>query len=122
MTCAMIDKLVKSGRKFSETNPPSNTRAELFCEDCMKSIGVHDISLMDLRTEKYCTECAKKYVVPVPYKLTDDIEITFDNGASVVAKYTNGYYNELSIDKICYYSRKGRFIRVKGKQYYLNLF
>lgn len=118
----MEDKLNKAGRTWKPAPPPAlpYRHAELFCECCGKSMGVHDICYTDVRTLMYCANCAKVFVRPVPYKLIENIEIVFDNGITVVAKYTGGYYNELQTDKICYYSKKGRFIKIKGKQYYLN--
>ena len=114
------EKLNKSGRKWKEGNPLPYRHAELFCEKCGKSMGVQDIVITDLKTLMYCDICAKPFVRQVPYKISDDIEVTFDNGIIVTVKYTGGYYNELSVDKICYYNKKGRYIKIKGKMYYLN--
>ena len=62
----------------------------------------------------------KPYILTVPFDLTDDKEIVFDNGNMVQIKYKGGYYQELVTDKICYFNKKGRYIKVKGKTYYLN--
>ena len=94
--------------------------AELFCEKCGKSMGVQDIICTDLRTLMYCGDCVKPYLRQVPYNLTDDKEIIFDNGLTVEIKYKDNYY-DLTCDKICYFNKKGRYIKIKGKTYYLNI-
>lgn len=114
------EKLRKSGRNWKELEPPHDREVQLLCEKCGKSMGIEDATRVDLRTLMYCDNCAKPFVRQVPYKITDNIEVTFDNGIIVTVKYTGGYYNELSVDKICYYNKKGRFIKIKGKMYYLN--
>lgn len=61
------------------------------------------------------------YIRPVPFSLTEYKEIVFDNGNIITIKYENNYYPKLSVDKICYFNKKGRYIKIKGKIYYLNL-
>ena len=114
------DKLIKSGRKWAECDYIPYRYAELFCEKCGKSIGKRDIVTTDLKTLMYCADCVKPYVKEVPYNLDDNKEIIFDNGNAVQLKYKDGYYHELIVDKICYFNKKGRYIKIKGKTYYLN--
>lgn len=95
--------------------------AELFCEKCGKSMGVQDIIFTDLRTLMYCSDCVKPYIRQVPYNLADDKEIFFDNGLTVEIKYKDNYYHDLTCNKICYFNKKGRYIKIKGKTYYLNI-
>lgn len=113
-------KLNKAGRTWSPAATLPYRNAELFCENCGKSLGVHDIVCTDVRTMMYCAECAKVFVLPTPYKINDEIQIVFDNGVAVDAEYHGGYYDLIRVNKICYYNKKGRFIKIKGKQYYLN--
>lgn len=115
------DKLNKSGRKWAETDYIPYRYAELFCEKCGKSVGVHDIVGTNLQTLMYCNDCVKPYIRQTPYKLADDKEIVADNGLTVRIKYKDGYYKELICVKICYFNKKGRYIKVKGKTYYLNI-
>lgn len=115
------DKLVKSGRKWASSTDMMPYRcAELFCEKCGKSIGIHDIVCTNLQTLMYCSDCVKPYVRSAPFDLTENIEVLFDNGNVVKIKYKGGYYEELVTEKICYFNKKGRFIKIKGKVYYLN--
>ena len=114
------DKLIKSGRKWAESEYMPYRCAELFCEKCGKSMGRHDIVCTNLQTLMYCGDCVKPYIRKVPFNLTEDKEIVFDNGNIVQIKYKGGYYKELITDKICYFNKKGRYIKVKGKTYYLN--
>lgn len=117
-------EIAKKLDKYSRTWAPASAlpyrNAELFCENCGKSVGIHDIVCTDARTLMYCADCAKTFSRPVPYKIANDIEIVFDNGVAVDAEYTGGYYDLIRVNKICYYNKKGRFIKIKGKQYYLN--
>lgn len=114
------NKLIKSGRKWDECDYIPYRCVELFCEKCGKSLGNHDIVCTDLQTLMYCDECVKPYILTVPFDLTNDKEIVFDNGNMVQIKYKNGYYKELVVDKTCYFNKKGRYIKIKGKRYYLN--
>ena len=109
------NKLNKSGRKWKESEYMPYRCAELFCKKCGKSMGVQDIICTDLRTLMYCNDCVKPYVRQVPYNLTDDKEIFFDNGLTVEIKYKDNYYHDLTCNKICYFNKKGRYIKIKGK-------
>lgn len=115
------NKLNKSGRKWKESEYMPYRCAELFCEKCGKSMGVQDIICTDLRTLMYCNDCVKPYVRQVSYNLTDNKEIFFDNGLTVGIKYKDNYYHDLICNKICYFNKKGRYIKIKGKTYYLNI-
>lgn len=115
------NKLNNSGRKWGETDYMPYRCAELFCEKCGKSMGIQDIVCTDLRTLMYCNDCVKPYIRQVPYNLTDDKEIVCDNGLTVEIKYKDNYYHELTCNKICYFNKKGRYIKIKGKTYYLNI-
>lgn len=115
------NKLNKSGRKWKESEHMSYRYAELFCEKCGKSMGVQDIVCTDLQTLMYCSDCVKPYIRQVPYNLADDKEIVCDNGLTVQIKYKDNYYHELTCNKICYFNKKGRYIKIKGKTYYLNI-
>jgi hypothetical protein len=115
------NKLNKSGRKWKESEYMPYRCAELFCEKCGKSMGVQDIICTDLRTLMYCSDCVKPYIRQVPYNLADDKEIFFDNGLTVEIKYKDNYYHDLTCNKICYFNKKGRYIKIKGKTYYLNI-
>ena len=114
------EKLEKSGRKWAESDFLPYRYAELFCEKCGKSIGKHDIVCTNLQTLMYCADCVKPYVRQVPYSIAEDKEVVFDNGNAVQVKYKGGYYAELVVDKICYFNKRGRHIKIKGKTYRLN--
>ena len=113
------DKLNKSGRKWKPSLDYMPYRcAELFCEECGVSLGIHDIVCTNLETIMYCKDCVQKYIKQVPIELSCGTVIK-DFGNSVYLEYTNGYYEKLVVDKICYFNKKGRYIKVKGKRYYI---
>lgn len=114
------EKLEKSGRKWAESDFLPYRYAELFCEKCGKSVGKHDIVCTNLQTLMYCADCVKPYVRQVPYSIAEDKEVVSDNGNAVQVKYKGGYYAELVVDKVCYFNKKGRHIKIKGKTYRLN--
>lgn len=114
------DKLIKSGRKWAECDYIPYRFAELFCERCGVSMGKYDIVTTNLQTFMYCSNCVKPYICTVPFDLSKDKEIVFDSGNTVLIKYKGGYYQELITEKVCYFNKKGRYIKVKGKTYYLN--
>lgn len=119
---SIAKKLDKAGRKWAPAATLPYRNAELFCENCGKSVGVHDIVCTDVKTLLYCSDCAKIFTIPTPYQIDNNIKVVFDNGVSVDVEYIGGYYDLIRVDKICYYNKKGRFIKIKGKQYYLNNF
>lgn len=69
----------------------------------------------------FCSECVQPYILFTPRHLTEDIEVCDDFGGTVRVKYTDNYYSEMVVFKECYFNKKGRFIKVKGKRHYLNL-
>lgn len=112
-------KLIKSGRKWRESPNYSPYRcAELFCEECGVSIGVYDICYTDLETIMYCPNCVKEYIKDTPIILDCGV-ILNDFGTVVNIEYKDNYYILQRVNKICYFNKKGRYIRVKGKRYYI---
>lgn len=116
------NKLNKSKRKWkpSETIMPYRC-AELFCEKCGKSMGIRDIVCTNLETLMYCSECVKPYIKEVPYTIAEGIDIIKDMGNDVIARYYGldklvGVRDEY---KVCYFNKRGRAIKIKGKKYYL---
>lgn len=124
MTYRAIEKLTKAGIQFSETNPPHDRRAILYCVQCYEPIGEYDVLYDNLDTHRYCKECIKEFKRTTPYHITDNVEVLFDNGATVQIKYTGGFYPEIVVDRICHFNKKGRFITLKrsggrSKRYYI---
>ena len=113
-------KLIKSGRKWSESDYCSYRYAELFCECCGVTLGRHDIVCTNLQTTMFCGKCVQQYRTEMPVHLAEGIDVVFDAGSFVVVKYTGRYYSELTVSKECYFNNKGRFIKIKGKRYYIN--
>lgn len=116
---SVYDKLIKSGRKWSESNYIPRRYAKLFCEKCGKSLGKFDIVCTNLQSNMYCSECSKIFCKPTPFNITENIEVVDDYGTAVLLKYKGGYYDELSVRKTCYFTKKGRYINVKNKRYYI---
>lgn len=115
------DKLIKSGRKWAASDYVPYRFAELFCEKCGKSLGKFDMVTTNVQTYMYCDECVKPYIREVPFNLTEDVEVIYDAGNEAKVKYRDNYYSEMVVYKVCYFNKKGRYIKVKGKTYYLNL-
>lgn len=113
------EKLKKSGRKWAESDYLPYRYAELFCEKCGKSVGKHDIVCTNLQTFMYCDECVRSYIRSTPFMLDTNIEVVLDAGNDVKLKYIGGYYSEIVVDKVCYFNKKGRYVKVKGKVYYI---
>ena len=113
------DKLMKSGRKWVESDYIPYRYAELFCEKCGESLGKFDIVCTNLQSNMYCTECSKVFCKPTPFNITENIEVVNDYGTTVLLKYKDGYYDELIVRKTCYFTKKGRYINVKNKRYYI---
>ena len=113
------DKLNKSGRKWSPSTDYLPYRfAELFCEECGASLGVHDICSTNLESTMYCDKCAKKYIKDVPFDIPCG-KVINDNGTYVSLQYTNNYYESMVVGKTCYFNTNGRYIKVKGKRIYI---
>lgn len=125
MTYRAIEKLVKSGALFSETDPPHDRNAILYCRKCLEPIGEYDVFYQDLNTVWYCGNCVQKYKKETPYNISNDIKVIIDNGSVVTVKYNDDDNDKLPIftNKICHFNKKGRFIVVKrnnkSKRYYL---
>ena len=112
-------KLIKSGRKWKPSADYMPYRcAELFCEECGASLGIHDIVCTNLETNMYCGKCVQKYTKQTPISLPCGT-IQKDFGDSVSLEYTDNYYDSIVVNKVCYFNRKGRYIKVKGKRYYV---
>lgn len=113
------NKLEKSGRKWKESPDYMPYRcAELFCENCGISLGIHDIICTNLESIMYCKNCVQKYIKEVPIDLPCG-KITKDYGNSVILEYSNNYFVKLGTEKTCYFNKKGRYIKVKNKRYYI---
>ena len=111
---AIIDQLNKHKRKF---NVCENWRhAELFCIGCNKSLGEHDMIYESDEALKYCSECCKKFIKEVPRVINDDTKILEDYGNTVLVRYEKIRDEEI---KTCYFSSKGRFIKIKNKRCYI---
>jgi tagatose-1,6-bisphosphate aldolase len=119
---SLEEKLIKSKRKWLPSKDEMPYRcAELFCEKCGKSMGIHDIVCTNLETLMYCSECVKPYIKETPFTIIDGIDVIKDFGNDVVIRYyesdkTVGVQDEY---KVCYFNKKGRAIKVKGKKYYI---
>ena len=113
------DKLNKSGRKWLPSKDFLPYRcAELFCERCGSSLGVHDICCTNLESLMYCNKCVTKYTKNVPFDIPCG-KVVIDDGAYVSLEYKNDFYGSIVVRKICYFNKKGRYIKVKGKRYYI---
>lgn len=112
-------KLNKSGRKWAESPDfLPHICAELFCKECGKSLGIWNICTNNLETIVYCTNCVSKYIKDTPFTIDCGV-ITQDIGTNVELEYKDNYYTLMRINKVCYFNSKGRYIKVKGKRYYI---
>ena len=114
------NKLIKSGRKWSECEYIPYRYAELYCESCGERLGYFDIACTDLKTHMYCAECVKPFIRDTPFWLDKNIQVISDSGGYVKVKYYGDYIQEMVVSKICYFNKKGRYIKAYGKLYYLN--
>ena len=113
------DKLNKSGRKWLPSKNWLPYRyAELFCEECGTSLGVHDICCTNLESFMYCDECVKKYIKNVSFDIPGG-KVISDQGVYISLEYTDNYYESIVVQKTCYFNKKGRYIKVKGKRIYI---
>lgn len=116
----LINVLTKAKRKFNiiniEDNMTENGYAELFCVKCDKSLGKCELYYSSHECYKYCADCVKDFIKPVPIKLSDDMTVLEDYGNSVVLRYEDLRQEEY---KQCYFTSKGRYIKIKGKRSYL---
>lgn len=65
---------------------------------------------------KYCVDCVKKFILNTPIILSENMSVLRDFGSSVLLRYEKIRQEEI---KQCYFSKKGRFIKIKGKRVYL---
>jgi len=116
----IINMLSKTKRKFEiiniDDNMTENGFAELFCTKCGKSLGKCELHYTSNECYKYCSICIKTFIKSVPIKLSEDMTILEDSGNSIVLRYENLRQEEY---KQCYFTSKGRYIKIKGKRYYL---
>lgn len=113
-------KLNKSGRKWKEA--PGSIMpyrcAELFCEKCGESMGIYDIPSTSLSTDIYCSKCMSQYIKEMPLYL-DCATVVKDWGSTVEVEYEGNNYSLMRVSKTCYFNNKGRYIKIKGKRYYI---
>ncbi|MDD4779104.1 MAG: hypothetical protein PHT02_00675 [Tissierellia bacterium] len=116
------EKLIKSKRKWKPSITLMPYRcAELFCEKCGKSMGIQDIVCTNLETLMYCSECVRPFIKETPYIIGEGIDVIKDMGNDVIVRYYGsdklvGVQDEY---KVCYFNKKGRAIKIKGKKHYL---
>ena len=112
--------LTKAKRKFEIVNldddRTENSYAELFCIGCGKSLGKCELHYSSHECYKYCSECIKDFIKPMPLKISDIMTVLEDYGTSVILRYEDVRQEE---NKQCYFSSKGRFINIKGKRHYV---
>lgn len=115
VTCKdIINKLTKANRKFDVVDDWRN--AVLYCVQCKKRLGEYDMYYHSHEALKYCSDCAKQFVKEVPRVITEKITILEDYGTTVMIRYEDIRHEE---DKVCYFSSKGRFVKIKGKRLYI---
>lgn len=113
---AIIDKLKKAGRKFDICE---NWRhVILYCKGCGVKLGEFDMFYESHESNLYCHDCAKKYEKSVPYEIEglEGSKVVQDNGTFVKVYYAEPMCYEI---KNCYFTKKGRYIKYRGKRWYL---
>ena len=117
-------KMAKSGRKWRKAEKSPYRSAVLFCENCGIELGTFDMYYESPETHMYCSNCLKKYIKPVPYQFFRDGEriktVVGDYGDCVDVRteiVDTNYYSTIS--KTCYFSKKGRYIKINNKRFYL---
>ena len=113
---AIIDKLIKAGRKFDTCD---NWRhAILYCKGCGEKLGEFDLIYESHESHLYCHECVEKYEKPVPYEIKglEGSKVVKDCGTFVKVYYAEPMCYEI---KNCYFTKKGRYIKYHGKRWYL---
>lgn len=114
-TCDLIrNRLEKAKRKYDVCN--NRRHAVLYCIECGKRLGEFDMFCDSHEAHKYCCDCVKKFILPTPIVLSENMSVLSDFGSSVLLRYEKIRQEEI---KQCYFSKKGRFIKVKGKRNYL---
>ena len=81
-------------------------------------MGIHDIVCTNLESTMYCAKCVQKYIKDTPRTLPCGTVVE-DAGGSVSLEYTDNYYKAMTVSKTCYFNKKGRYVKVKGKRYYV---
>ena len=113
---AIVDKLIKAGRKFDTCD--NWRRAILYCKGCGEKLGEFVLIYESHESHLYCCECVKKYEKPTPYEIEGlkGNKVVEDHGTFVKV-----YYAEPMCYKIknCYFTKKGRYIKYHGKRWYL---
>lgn len=94
---------------------------DLYCAECGNlAYPAHDSWVKDIdRRYVFCLDCAEKYRVDVPV-LFPWGAVVKDNLNTVIVDYGYGTDHNSCYDKDCYFTHKGRYIKVKGKRYWLN--
>lgn len=114
----IYQKMIKSKRKWDYAENLPYRFVKLYCVDCGEYLGEFDGADLNLEGHQHCSKCCKKYIKKVPVKLPVGTIIA-DNGDDVSIKYDNNYYQELVVNKLCYFNSKGRYIVYKNKKYYI---
>ena len=113
-------KLEKHKRMYRPVNIRhlSHRVVELFCEKCGKSLGDYDILGKNLERNRYCIDCMKEYIKPIPYESTAGVVVE-DRGDVVVLQKKRDEHKGAIICRTCYFNTKGRYIVIDGKGYYI---
>lgn len=88
-----------------------------FCEKCGARLGTHHY-YDDRESAMYCGDCLKEFIKEVPFDLPCGTVVE-DWGSDVIIQYKTDYYPMMQVLKTCYFNSKGRYIKVKGKRYYV---
>ena len=119
-----MEEYIKDGQRFiKKTDENGNIYIEAYCIKCGGLVGRVERMWTDPKTMRYCHNCVKEFIVEVPFDLTEKIEVVKDMGHDVVLRYhDNGAYtyNEMYVEKTCYFNTKGRYVKVQGKTFHLN--
>lgn len=115
MTCGEIaDKLDKAKRKYDVCD---NWRhAILYCVECGKRLGEFDMIYESHESHKYCHDCIGRFILPTPFFLSKSLTVLDDYGDHILLRYE---ILRLEETKQCYFSNKGRYIKIKGRRLYL---
>jgi len=94
---------------------------DLYCAECgclayLKARSwAQDID----RRYVFCEKCGEKYRIETPFELPVGTVIK-DKLNTVILAYDYGSDYQANYEKDCYFERKGRYIKIKGKRYFLN--
>ena len=114
-TCQkIVERLTKTKRKFDVCD---NWRhAILYCQSCGDKLGEFDMFYDSHESHKFCAKCVSKYIKKTPFDINKSITVLEDNGTTIVIRYEQLRQEEY---KQCYFSSKGRYIKIKGKRHYI---